>query len=46
MTAMLALAANEVSKGNMTLGDFVLINAFMMQLFMPLNFFRLRLPRN
>ena len=38
MTAMLALAASEVSKGNMTLGDFVLINAFMMQLFMPLNF--------
>jgi len=38
MTSMLALAANEVSAGNMTLGDFVLINAFMMQLFMPLNF--------
>ena len=38
MTAMLALAANEVSKGVMSLGDFVLINAFMMQLFMPLNF--------
>jgi len=38
MTSMLALAANEVSLGNMTLGDFVLINAFMMQLFMPLNF--------
>jgi len=38
MTAMLALAAVEVSQGNMTLGDFVLINAFMMQLFMPLNF--------
>ncbi len=38
MTAMLALAANEVVAGVMTLGDFVLINAFMMQLFMPLNF--------
>ena len=38
MTAMLALAATEVTEGNMTLGDFVLINAFMMQLFMPLNF--------
>jgi ATP-binding cassette subfamily B protein len=38
MTAMLALAANEVAEGSMTLGDFVLINAFMMQLFMPLNF--------
>jgi len=38
MTVMLALAANEVAAGVMTLGDFVLINAFMMQLFMPLNF--------
>jgi len=38
MTAMLALAALNVSEGKMTLGDFVLINAFMMQLFMPLNF--------
>jgi ABC-type transport system involved in Fe-S cluster assembly fused permease/ATPase subunit len=38
MTAMLALAAYEVTYGNMTLGDFVLINAFMMQLFIPLNF--------
>ncbi|TYK64857.1 ABCB family ABC transporter ATP-binding protein/permease [Colwellia echini] len=38
MTAMLALAADKVAAGVMTLGDFVLINAFMMQLFMPLNF--------
>ncbi len=38
MTAMLALAAVQVSEDKMTLGDFVLINAFMMQLFMPLNF--------
>jgi len=38
MTTMLALAANEVAVGTMTLGDFVLINAFMMQLFIPLNF--------
>ena len=38
MTSMLALAAVNVSEGEMTLGDFVLINAFMMQLFMPLNF--------
>lgn len=38
MTSMLALAAVSVSEGKMTLGDFVLINAFMMQLFMPLNF--------
>ena len=38
MTSMLALAAMDVSEGKMTLGDFVLINAFMMQLFIPLNF--------
>lgn len=38
MTAMLTLAAYEVSEGRMTLGDFVLVNAFMMQIFMPLNF--------
>ncbi|GAA0820185.1 ABC transporter ATP-binding protein/permease [Colwellia asteriadis] len=38
MTSMLALAAVKVSEGHMSLGDFVLINAFMMQLFMPLNF--------
>ncbi|GIU47752.1 ABCB family ABC transporter ATP-binding protein/permease [Shewanella algidipiscicola] len=38
MTLMLALAAQQVSAAIMTIGDFVLINAFMMQLFMPLNF--------
>lgn len=38
MTSMLALAAVKVSEGEMTLGDFVLVNAFMMQIFMPLNF--------
>ena len=38
MTAMLALAAYQVTYGVMSLGDFVLINAFMMQLFIPLNF--------
>lgn len=38
MTAMLGLAAYQVTHQAMTLGDFVLINAFMMQLFIPLNF--------
>ncbi|WDE09591.1 ABCB family ABC transporter ATP-binding protein/permease [Thalassomonas haliotis] len=38
MTAMLALSAYQVTYGEMTLGDFVLITAFMMQLFIPLNF--------
>ena len=35
---MLMLAARDVSAGAMTLGDFVLVNSFMMQLFIPLNF--------
>ncbi|WP_243454147.1 ABCB family ABC transporter ATP-binding protein/permease [Oceanisphaera pacifica] len=38
MTTMMILAGKNVVAGIMTLGDFVLINAFMMQLFMPLNF--------
>lgn len=38
LTAMLILAAYEVRDGSMTLGDFVLVNAFMMQIFLPLNF--------
>ncbi|WP_434952816.1 ABCB family ABC transporter ATP-binding protein/permease [Shewanella sp. HL-SH4] len=38
MTAMMWLAAVEVTEKTMTIGDFVLINAFMMQLFIPLNF--------
>jgi ATP-binding cassette subfamily B protein len=35
---MLLLAAHEVAVERMTLGDFVLVNAFMMQIFLPLNF--------
>ncbi len=38
MTLMLGMAAADVASGVMTIGDFVLINAFMMQLFIPLNF--------
>ncbi|RDV24318.1 ABC transporter ATP-binding protein/permease [Alteromonas aestuariivivens] len=38
MTAMMANAAYGVSEGRMTIGDFVLINAFTMQIFIPLNF--------
>lgn len=38
MTSMMALAAYNVANGKMTIGDFVLINAFTMQIFMPLNF--------
>ena len=36
LTAMTALAALRVQQGTMTLGDFVAVNAFMAQLFMPL----------
>lgn len=38
MSAAMALAAVRVRAGSMSIGDFVLVNAFMMQLFMPLNF--------
>lgn len=38
MTAMLLLAGFGVQSGEMTIGDFVLINAMTMQIFMPLNF--------
>ncbi len=37
-TVMLAMAAWDVLAANITLGDFVLINQFMLQLFMPLGF--------
>lgn len=38
MTSMMAMAAYQVANDKMTIGDFVLINAFTMQIFMPLNF--------
>lgn len=37
-TAMIWLAASEVSKGNMSIGDFVAVNSYMMILFIPLSF--------
>jgi ATP-binding cassette subfamily B protein len=37
-TSMIGLAATQVQDGTLTLGDFVLINQFMIQLFMPLGF--------
>ena len=37
-TVMLAMAAIQVQEGVLSLGDFVLINQFMLQLFMPLGF--------
>ncbi len=37
VTAMLLLAGSEVVHGRMTLGDFIMVNAYMLQLFIPLN---------
>jgi ATP-binding cassette subfamily B protein len=37
-TAMIGLAVANVRSGEMTLGDFILVNQFMIQLFLPLNF--------
>lgn len=37
-TLMLGMAAWHVQDGQMTIGDFVLVNQFMLQLFMPLGF--------
>jgi ATP-binding cassette, subfamily B, heavy metal transporter len=38
VTAIMILAARDVQSGAMTLGDLVLVNAYMLQLFIPLNF--------
>ena len=38
VTLLMLLAAQEVIEGSMTLGDLVLVNAFMLQLYMPLHF--------
>ena len=38
VTLMMVLAAREVSAGSMTVGELVMINAYMIQLFIPLNF--------
>ncbi len=38
ITIIMVMAARDVVAGTMTLGDLVLVNAFMIQLFIPLNF--------
>ena len=38
VTLLMVLAARQVSAGAMTLGELVMINAYMIQLFIPLNF--------
>jgi hypothetical protein len=46
VTAMMWRAASGVVEGTMTIGDLVLVNAFLIQLYIPLNFPRHRLSRN
>ncbi len=38
LTAVMIMAASGVVAGRMTLGDFVLVNTYLIQLYMPLNF--------
>ena len=38
VTVMMTMAAHGVARGNMTVGDFVLVNAYLIQLYLPLNF--------
>lgn len=38
VTLVMILAADGVVQGSMTIGDLVLVNAFLLQLFIPLNF--------
>ncbi|MHC8510009.1 MAG: ABCB family ABC transporter ATP-binding protein/permease [Rhodospirillales bacterium] len=38
LTIIMLMAGNGVVAGTMTLGDFVLVNAYLIQLYMPLNF--------
>jgi ATP-binding cassette subfamily B protein len=38
LTLVMVMAGLEIMKGTLTVGDFVMINALMIQLYMPLNF--------
>lgn len=38
LTILMIMAAQGVTSGQMTLGDFVMVNAFLIQLYIPLNF--------
>ena len=38
VTVLMIMAANGVAKGTMTIGDLVLVNSFLVQLYMPLHF--------
>lgn len=38
LTGITIMAGNEVAAGTMTIGDFVLVNTYLLQLYIPLNF--------
>src|SRR3546814_9671652 len=40
LTVIMAMAARGIVAGTMTVGDFVLVNTYLIQLSQPLNFFR------
>ncbi|HYG91666.1 MAG TPA: ABC transporter ATP-binding protein/permease [Azospirillum sp.] len=39
LTVVMAMAARGIVRGTMTIGDFVLVNTYLLQLYQPLNFF-------
>ena len=38
VTSLMLISASEVKKGILTVGDFVIINTYLLQLYQPLNF--------
>jgi ATP-binding cassette, subfamily B, heavy metal transporter len=39
LTGVMLMAGNGIAEGRMTLGDFVMVNTYLLQLYQPLNFF-------